>query len=171
MEFGGYPAACLDLMLGADVADGLDDLDQAFDKALGGLVDGGEVGLGIGGDHDGLRRVIEVRAQALPEFLGDEGHEGVQQPQGVVQHLQQHRQRRGAGAGLEADLGQLDIPVAELAPDEIMDGAFGLAELEVFHVGDRLGNRAAEAGQDPAVLGGQGGFVDNTRRRLYRDSR
>ena len=57
---------------------------------------------------------------ALPELLGDERHERVEQPQAVVEHVGEHAQRPLV-AGVEAHLRHLDVPVAELVPEEVLD--------------------------------------------------
>ena len=72
---------------------------------------------------------------ACPQLLGDEGHEGVQQLEHLVEHPGGHGARLGLGrlvvAG-EDRLDQLQIPVAEDVPDELVDGAGRLVELVGF---------------------------------------
>ena len=60
--------------------------------------------------------------QALPNLLGDEGHKRVQQLEGICHDI--HQNLLGIygslSACLQAALHQLDVPVAEDIPDEIV---------------------------------------------------
>ena len=62
---------------------------------------------------------------------------------------------------VEAELDELEVPVAELAPEELVDGAGGFVEAVVGErVGDAVGD-GAEAGEDPAGFERRGlGEVD-----------
>ncbi len=67
-----------------------------------------------------------LRVQPLPEDLGDERHEGMEQAQDLVEGEGQDR----AGDGrrrlvLEPRLDDLEVPVAELAPEELPGRADG----------------------------------------------
>ena len=61
--------------------------------------------------------------QRLPDLLGDEGHEGVQQLEGAPQDVHEHPLRREGGlpARLQAGFAEFDIPVAEHVPDEVVE--------------------------------------------------
>src|SRR6478672_10026233 len=89
-----------------------------------------------------------------PKLLGDEGHEGMKQRERPVEHPAGHGARlrcRGLIGTREDRLDQFEIPVAELMPDETVNGAGGLVE----PIGlERLGycrERALALACDPAV--------------------
>ncbi|MBT9163231.1 MAG: hypothetical protein DDT24_00135 [Chloroflexi bacterium] len=88
----------------------------------------------------------------LPELLSDEGHEGMQQPQNYIQSIDQHGDRRGTGRVTEPNLDQLDVPVAELTPDKIVDLAQSLTEHEALEGLIDLGYQPVQATPDPAVF-------------------
>ncbi|MBT9159617.1 MAG: hypothetical protein DDT26_00877 [Dehalococcoidia bacterium] len=90
--------------------------------------------------------------QSLPELLGDEGHEGMQQPQYCIQSINQYGDRRGTTRGTQPNLGQLDVPIAELAPDKIVDLAQSLTEHEALEGLIDLGYQPVQATPDPAVF-------------------
>ncbi len=110
----------------------------------------------------GLRRgplrndqVIRPIAQRVPQLFGDEGHERVQHHQDLVEHPACDRARFGGLArvalGGEHRLDQLQIPVAELVPDEVIDRVRRRIEAQV---GKRLverGDRLHHLADDPAV--------------------
>ena len=66
------------------------------------------------------------------QLLGDEGHEGMQQLEGLVQHIHQHA---ACGVGLhgiarvQAGLCDLDEPVAVYIPDEAVDLGLSLIHI------------------------------------------
>ena len=101
----------------------------------------------------GDQRVALV-GDALPDFLGDEGHEGMQQPQNLVKHVHQHL-NRGLLAdrilGVQPRLGQLDIPVAVGVPDEVVHLLDGHAQLVLFQILRDLGDQRVQLGQHPPV--------------------
>src|SRR6266571_6909217 len=74
--------------------------------------------------------------ELLPQLLGDERHDGMEQTQGDVAAMRQHRLRRrrpGVLAG-QSRLDGFDIPVRELAPDELVAPLGGLIELELVQI-------------------------------------
>ena len=75
------------VQLGADAADALQHLLQPGDVVLGLGV--GVSGFGVGLQHDAVALDRQRFPQALPDFLGDKGHERVQRAQGGFQHVQQ----------------------------------------------------------------------------------
>ena len=113
-----------DLVLGPD-RPRLDDdrLDEGH-GLLGGLVAPARLGHREGRDDDGLAGP----GQVLPDLLGDEGHEGMEQLQDAVEGVGQHGLGRRVALA-QADLGELDVPVAELVPDEMVDEVGRLVEL------------------------------------------
>src|SRR5207245_538700 len=78
--------------------------------------------------HD---RIPLVR-QPLPDLLGDERHERMQEPQGRLEHANERRLRARALAGVlgvvEGQLRDLQIPVAELVPQELVQRGGRVAE-------------------------------------------
>ena len=75
------------------------------------------------------------RRALRPQLLGDEGHEGMQQHERLVEHESGHGARLGRGFGLAAGedrLDQLQIPVAIDVPDEMVDRARRLVEAEAL---------------------------------------
>ena len=93
--------------------------------------------------------------QSLPNLLGDEGHEGMQQLHGAGQDVTQHL--LGADGGFlilagETGLAQLDKPVAEVVPDEGVQLVGSNAQLVlVDFLGDFL-DQSVVLAQDPLVL-------------------
>jgi hypothetical protein len=85
-----------------------------------------QVGARVGGEHDRVVRLAPGDGgHGLPQFLGDERDQRVRQ----AQHGFQCAHQRAAGAallgfvaGLDLDLGDFQVPVAELVPDEFVDG-------------------------------------------------
>ncbi len=81
---------------------------------------------------------------------------------GQAQHGLQHAHQGAARAalprliaGLDLHLGQLDVPVAVLVPDELVDGAGEQVEAVIVEVLRHLGLGALQAADDPAVGGGE----------------
>ena len=70
-----------------------------------------------------------------PKLFGDERHERMQELQDLIEHPGRHRARLGLGrivVARQQRLDQLEIPVAELAPDELVDRRRRLVELVGF---------------------------------------
>ena len=96
------------------------------------------------------------RAKALPQRLGQERHERVQQPQRLVEHererLLRDRALVGVGLGAEARLDQFQIPIAQFAPEELARrrdrGGGVVVRQRAMHRCARL----RQARQDPAIL-------------------
>ena len=68
-----------------------------------------------------MHQHLGARASDLPQFLGDERHDRVQQDQALVQHPFHRRLRFRLGGGIVAlkqGFGELHVPVADLAPDK-----------------------------------------------------
>ena len=83
-------------------------------------------------------RVAGLVRQALPDRLGDEGHDRVQQSHVAFEHPGERppgrrRPRRRASPRVRSGgLGELQVPVAVLAPDRLVEQAGDLAELVVL---------------------------------------
>ena len=94
----------------------------------------------------------------LGDLLGDERHEGVQQAHDLVQHpagVTRDLRLPDLVLAVQRHLDELQVPVAELVPHEVVEGVHGGGEVVDAH---RLLDRreaALEAARDPAVdLGG-----------------
>ena len=86
------------------------------------------------------------------DFLGKEGHEGVQELQGLLQHVQQHALGLLPALAVEAHLSQLDIPIAVVAPEEIVELLSGQAKLIFVEQVGNLLNQAVELAEDVLIL-------------------
>ena len=93
--------------------------------------------------------------QLLPDFLGKERHKGMQEAHRALQHRTQDVERRVLCTHIllviETCLRQLDVPVAELAPQELIDGASRLAKLVVLEVRRHRTCRLGRARENPAI--------------------
>ena len=135
----------MDVHLGAHGADRLDVVHQLLKV---GAVLGPDLHVLVAGPllvHDGL----SAAGQCLIDFLGDERHEGVQQLQRLVQHIDEHL-AGGVGGGcvlaVQAGLADLDIPVAVDLPDEVLDLLGGQTQLILVEVGGSLGGDLGKLG-------------------------
>ena len=142
--------AGLHIHLGAQVADSADDLHQPFHLAFFGFKGVFRLDFGPAGQNE---HAVMLR-QVLVHLLGQEGHEGMQELEKPLQHVEQH----AANVALlllvlahQAALGQFDVPVAELAPREVVDLVGGHAEVAVLHVGAHLGHGLVQPGKNPLV--------------------
>ena len=127
------------------VAHGADDLHQALH--LPGFP--GEVVFRLHLGPMGQNQHSVMLRQVLVHLLGQEGHEGMQQLQQALQHVQKHRAHvllLFLVLAHQAALAQLDVPVAELAPREVVYILGCDAEIAVLHVGGHLGDGAVQAG-------------------------
>ena len=108
------------------------------------------------GHHDALCRMVV--AHAVPQFLGQERHEGVQQAQGrregVVHHLERMPLllRRPL---VERRLGIFDVPVAEGVPEEIVQRQRRVVEAVALQVVVHGGDGLVQLGQQVLVVGRQ----------------
>ncbi len=120
----------------------------------GDLVDALGLGLRIGGDADRRALAAGHRGDLLPEFFGDERDQRVREAQDGFQRADQ-RAARGAllrfAAGLDLHLGDLQVPVAELVPDEFVDGLGDVVETVVLEAPGDFRLHLLQGGDDPAV--------------------
>ena len=110
--------------------------------------------------HDGRERGPRDRVavagpprQLLPDLLGDERDNRVQQAHHRVVHLQQHRHRRvplGA-ARLQVRLDDLDVPVRVLVPEEVIEAVGGGVEPVAPEPRVHFPDDLVQPVQDPAV--------------------
>ena len=101
-----------------------------------------------------MRLAVGQWRDGLPQFLGDERN----QRMGQAQHgLEYAYQRPPSGARfllrtlLDLNLGEFQVPVAELIPDEFVDGAGQQVEAVVSEMLRHIGFGALQAADDPAV--------------------
>ena len=144
------------------------DVEDEADLALGLFVQPGLVRLpgksaSISRSESAASRWRPQVAAAGPDLLRDVRHVRVEQAQARVEDVDEHGQRRCLVAGAQADLGDLEVPVAELVPEELLDLAAGLAQLEALHEPVDVAGQALEAREDPAVLGGHRGAARRRR--------
>ncbi len=133
------------------------------------MLEGGDFRFGSSVDLFGLRQRVGRHGQAgaaapgqrrdgLPEFFGDEGHDGV----GQTQHSFQRAHQGAAGCALllrramgDLGLGDFQIPVAILIPDELVDGLGGEVQAVVGKALRHLLFGALQLRGDPAVGGAE----------------
>ncbi len=112
-------------------------------------------GSGIRRHHD---RALNP-GQFLPDLFGDEGHEGVEQPQdGAQDPSRTPWQWRPAGRvffGIELGLDELQVPVAELVPDELVEGVGRQVELIGVQARRDLFGDLLQAAHDPGLHHGK----------------
>ena len=94
----------------------------------------------------------QLRAQVLPDLFRYERHEGVQQAQSAFQHVSQGGQRRGAFPRAYPELGHLDVPIAVIVPEEIVELLLGVANFEMQQRLVDFGSHLVQAADDPAVF-------------------
>ena len=115
--------------------------------------------------HDGLGRT----GQSLIQFLGDEGHEGMQQLERLIQHIHQHT-AGGVGllciAGVQAGLCDLDEPVAVDIPDKAVDLGSSQTHLIVLQIIGHGTGHLIQLGQHPLVAHVQQLFTGQTRLKV-----
>ena len=70
----------------------------------------------------------------MPYLFSDEGHERVEEAKGALEDCDQGCEGCGGGlfvivvAKVEAELDDFEVPVAEVAPEELVDGVGGFVE-------------------------------------------
>ena len=97
---------------------------------------------------------LALMGDGLPDLLGDKGHEGMHQPEHPVKHEEQDLLGSALAAlvfAVETGLGQLDIPVAVVVPDEVIDLLDRHAKLKLIQILCDLAGDAVELGENPAI--------------------
>src|SRR5579883_1728332 len=90
----------------------------------------------------------------IPDRLGHERHIRMKEPQDAIKNPKEHPARRRSTrciAAADLNLGDLDVPVAELAPDELVEDSSGLAKLELLEERADRCDRPMVSAQDPAI--------------------
>src|SRR5471030_189946 len=152
--------AWTDVHLGANVARAEHQRLQPLDVIFGAMIDACFVGHRPRLQHDRLAFDTGQRRDALPDFFGDEWHERVRQTQSDFQHTNQG----AAGAALAFNrgvfvpqhrLGEFQVPVAILVPDELVQGLCRQVEAELVELTGHFGFGALQLRDDPAIRQGQ----------------
>ena len=128
------------------------ELDRRLDLPLGGLVDERAIDLRERVDDEHLGPLLAGRrAQVRVDLLGDEGHHRVGKRKRLLEHPEQRR--RGLGlAVVEPRLDDLQVPVAELRPEEAVELERRVGEVVGVEVRRDGLDRPLKPGEDPAVL-------------------
>ena len=105
-----------------------------------------------------------LRHKGAVDFLRDKRHERVQELQCLSQHGFQHPEHTVRCCPvffrvIDPVFRELNIPVAELIPDEVINLLHGNAQLKLVHVFRHVFCKGVDPGQDPAVRRRQQGAV------------
>ncbi len=125
------------------------------------LLKGGEVGFclrivpllpsfGIGGGDEGP----PVSGQFLVDLFGDEREDRVHQLEAVLQDVNQQGDRPvllRLVLAVEGEFGRLDVPVAEIVPEELVDALSGVVEPVDLQGLPDLGDGCVETVKNPLV--------------------
>ena len=90
----------------------------------------------------------------LPDVLRDERHHGVQRAQRGLEHVQQHLGRllgQRAVVTVQQRLAQLQVPVAELVPHEVVERLAAFVQAVGLYARVGGGQGHVQAGENPAV--------------------
>ena len=111
-----------------------------------------------GRDHEEVGGVVvQTRGgQGVPDALGHEGHHGMKEAHRDVEDVDEvalHLQFLLRRPVEETTLAELDVPVADLVPEERLETAGVVAEVVGLQLVRRLGDDAGKAAEHPGVLG------------------
>ncbi len=109
---------------------------------------------GLVGRPVGVNQWLFAGAGGLPQLFGDERHDRVQHDQALVQNPAHDGLSLGLGVRVLAHqewLRELDIPVADLAPDKGVQGIGSVVETEGFKGGIDLFADAGDLTNDPFI--------------------
>src|SRR5271170_5276003 len=112
-----------------------------------------------------FRSLGEIWTNRLPDLFRNERHERMEQPQELIErsHEDVARRRLALATSAEGFLGQLDIPVTELVPDELIERQRGDIELIGVYRAGHTRDGLVEAAQDPSF--GETETIDIDRRK------
>ena len=102
----------------------------------------------------GNNQRFPIMGQALPDFLGDERHKRMQQPQNLIQYINQncHGSFLALGIlGIQASFRQLDIPVTIGIPDKVIYFLDCNTQFVFFQVFGDFGDQRIELAEYPLV--------------------
>ena len=138
----------------ANRADFRDEFDDPADLRLGGPVDG-KIGVGPRTQRQKAVPGRALLAFNLPQLLGQEGHEGMQQAVDDIENIGDRRlgfRLQGALlAPLQNRLRQLQMPIAKQVPNEAIRGVGGIVEPEGFDGCAGLRDRLCGFAENPAI--------------------
>ena len=98
-----------------------------------------------------LRRVLR---QPVPQLLGEKRHQGMQQPQRRLEHCKKIAPRRYGYFSVRVGhrrLHPLDIPIAEIAPEEVIDDVRGVMKTKILQRIIDPGDGFSQPRENPAV--------------------
>ena len=146
------------LHFSAEIANGVNHLLDERGLGSGFFVELSRVKLRVRGDHDARFFVFAAHAgrhrHLLPKFFGDERNDRVSQTQNAFEHHGQSMTRgacRGLVAAVDLNLGKFQIPVAELVPDEAVNGVGDVVETVLGKALVHRIDRAVVFVENPAV--------------------
>ena len=153
------------LHVGADLANGIDQCHGPLHCLQALRIDLLRVAAREGLQHDAFAVKAHSLRNLLPDFLGDEGDDRMQQAQRGLQHLEQHAPRvlLDLGRGIvskQQRLAELDVPVTQLMPDKVVQGLCGQVEAVACQVLVGQLDRFLQPGEDPAVRQGAVSGID-----------
>ena len=137
--------------LGPHFTDGPDGVHDGFHALFRRLILQGGIRFRPGADHD----AFSVMGQCLIDFFRNKRHVGMQQFHGAGQHGHQYLLGRCPGFfpgfAVQPRLDQFNIPVADLAPDEIIHGTAGFAQFKLIQQRGHIRSHILHAGKDPLI--------------------
>ncbi len=94
--------------------------------------------------------------QTLPQLFSDVRHERMQQAQRLFEHRQQTRARLGplrrCFFGGDVCLGQFDVPVAEVVPEEVIQRLHRFVKLVTVERFAHVARGLVQSRKDPAIV-------------------
>ena len=147
----------LDFQFRPQIAHADDQVLQNRHLRLGGEINLLFVGRRIRRQRNRLQRRLAI-IHRVPDFFRDERHHRMQQPQRRLKQIDQiracdsRRSRVRALLEVQPRLDQLEIPIAELAPEKIVDAIRRLIETICLQRLVHVLRRAIEARKNPAVF-------------------
>ena len=81
----------------------------------------------------------------MPQFFGHERHDRMEHPKNTLQNF------NGKWNGIRLELYDLKIPVAEIAPDKIIENLRGIVDLVVIKGVSDIAGAAVGARKDPLI--------------------
>src|SRR5205085_9004289 len=121
-------------------------------------IDGLAIGLRPGCNYQGRGRPaflvwLAAMIEVLPELFCDKGHVWMQQAQALIEDCPQDAGRSTPRLfiALHLYLGNLHVPVTVIGPEELVDLAAGLTQLEILNQACHLKRQACQAAEYPAV--------------------
>src|ERR1051326_1792402 len=147
----------LDFQLGPQITHADNQILQNRHLGLGGKIKLLLIGLGIGSQGNRLHCRIPL-LHRLPDFLGDERHDRMQQAQRSIEQVDQiragglSRTLVSAFFKVQSRLDQFQVPVAKLAPEKIVDSIRSLMETKSGERIIDIRSHAIKARKNPAVF-------------------